>query len=58
MINENVSFESQFSLKVVNEDNIKILNLNSQKKTVAFGILPVIMLKISSDICNVALQNI
>ena len=59
MINENVSFESRFSFTTVNEENIQreILDLNS-KKPGTFGNIPTKMLKSSSDICNVALQNI
>ena len=59
MINENVSFESRFSFTAVNEDDIqrKMLNLNS-KKPGTFGNVPTNMLKSSSEICNVALQNI
>ena len=59
MINENVSFESRFSFTAVNEDDIKreILNLNP-KKPDAFGYIPTKMLISSSEICNVALQNI
>ena len=59
MINENVSFESRFSFTVVNEDDIQreILNLNP-KKPGKFGNIPAKMLKSSSEICNVALQNI
>ena len=58
-INENVSFESRFSFTTVNEENIQreILDLNS-KKPGTFGNIPTKMLKSSSDICNVALQNI
>ena len=58
MVNENVSFESRFSFTAVNEDNIQreILNLNS-KKPGAFGNIPTKMLKSSSEICNVVLQN-
>ena len=59
MINENVSFESRFSFTAVNEDDIQreILNLNP-KKPGTFGNIPTKMLKSSSEICNVALQNI
>ena len=59
MINENVSFESRFSFMAVNEDDIqrKILNLNPKKPGV-FGNIPTKMLKSSSEICSVALQNI
>ena len=59
MINENVSFESRFSFTTVNEDDIQreILNLNPQK-TGTFGNIPTKILKSSSEICNVALQNI
>ena len=59
MINENVSFESQFSFMTVNEENIQreIFDLNS-KIPGTFGNIPTKMLKRSSDICNVALQNI
>ena len=59
MINENVSFESQFSFTAVNEDDIQreILNLNP-KKPGTFGNIPTKMLKSSSEICSVALQNI
>ena len=59
MINENVSFESQFSFTAVNEDDIqrKMLNLNSKKPGTS-GNVPTNMLKSSSEICNVALQNI
>ena len=59
MINEYVSFESRFSFTAVNEDNIQqeILNLNS-KKPGTFGNIPTKMLKNTSDICNVAPQNI
>ena len=59
MTNENVSFESRFSFTTVNEENIQreILDLNS-KKPGTFGNIPTKMLKSSSDICNVALQNI
>ena len=59
MINENVSFESRFSFTAVNEDDIQreILNLNP-KKPGTFGNVPTKMLKSSSEICNVALQNI
>ena len=55
MINENVSFESRFSFTAVNEDNIQreILNLSSEKPG-KFGNI----LKSSSKICNVVLQNI
>ena len=59
MISENVSFESRFSFTAVNEDDIQceILNLNP-KKPGTFGNIPTKMLKSSSEICNVALQNI
>ena len=59
MINENVSFESRFSFMTVNEENVQreILDLNS-KKPCTFGNIPTKMLRSSSDICNVALQNI
>ena len=59
MINENVSFESQFSFTSVNKDDIqrKILDLNP-KKPGTFGNIPTKMLKSSSEICNVLLQNI
>ena len=59
MINENVSFESQFSFTSVNKDDIqrKILDLNP-KKPGTFGNIPTKMLKSSSEICNVFLQNI
>ena len=59
MINENVSFESRFSFTAVNEDEIQrgILNLNP-KKPGTFGNIPTKMLKSSSEICSVALQNI
>ena len=59
MINENVSFESRFSFTAVNEDNIQreILNLNSEKPG-KFGNIPTKILKSSSKICNVVLQNI
>ena len=59
MINENVLFESRFNFAAVNEDDIQreILNLNP-KKPGAFGNIPTKMLKSSSEICNVALQNI
>ena len=59
MINENVSFESRFSFTAVNEDDIQreILNLNP-KKPGTFGNIPTKMLKSSSEICSVALQNI
>ena len=59
MINENVSFESRFSFTAVNEDDIQreILNLNP-KKSGTFGNTPTKMLKSSSEICSVALQNI
>ena len=59
MINENVSFESRFSFTAVNENDIQreILNLNP-KKAGKFGNIPTKMLKSSSKICNVALQNI
>ena len=59
MINENVSFESRFSFTAVNEDDIQreILNLNP-KKSGTFGNIPAKMLKSSSEIYNVALQNI
>ena len=59
MINENVSFESRFSFKAVNEDNIQreILNLNS-KKPGTLGNIPTKILQSSSKICNVVLQNI
>ena len=48
MINENVSFESRFSFTAVNEDDIQRQILN----------IPTKMLKSSSEICNVALENI
>ena len=59
MINKNLSFESRFSFTAVNEDDIQpeILNLNP-KKPGTFGNIPTKMLKSSSEICNVALQNI
>ena len=59
MVNENVSFESRFSFTAVNEDDIQreILNLNP-KKPGTFGNIPTKMLKSSSEICSVALQNI
>ena len=59
MINENVSFESRFSFTAVNEDDIQreILNLNP-KKPGTFGNIPTKMLKSSSEICSVTLQNI
>ena len=59
MINENVSFESRFSFTAVHEDDIQreFLRL-SPKKPGTFGNIPTKMLKSSSEICNVALQNI
>ena len=56
MINENMSFESRFKFKVVNENDIQcdILNLNS-KKPDKFGNIPVKILKDSSEVCNVIL---
>ena len=59
MISENVSFESRFKFKVVNENDIQyeILNLNS-KKPGTFGNIPTKILKDCSEICNVILQNI
>ena len=59
MINGNVSSESRFSFTAVNEDDIQreILNLNP-KKPGTFGNIPTKMLKSSSEICSVALQNI
>ena len=59
MINENMSFESRFKFKVVNENDIQceILNLNS-KKSGTFGNIPTKILKDSSEVCNVILQNI
>ena len=59
MINENVSFESRFKFKVVNENDIQceILNLNS-KTPGTFGHIPTKILKDSSEVCNVILQNI
>ena len=58
-IYENVSFESWFSSTAVNEDDIQreILNLNP-KKSGTFGNIPTKMLESSSEISNVALQNI
>ena len=62
MINEKTSFESRFSFRAVNEDNIKreTFNLNSKKKkkTVTFENIPTKMLKSSFRICDVVLQNI
>ena len=59
IINENVSFESRFSFTAVNEDDIQreMLNLNP-KQPGTFGNIPTKMLKSSSEICSVALQNI
>ena len=59
MINESISFESRFSFTAVNEDDIQreILNLNPKKLGTCENI-PTKMLKSSSEICNVALQNI
>ena len=49
----------QFSFTSVNKDDIqrKILDLNP-KKPGTFGNIPTKMLKSSSEICNVLLQNI
>ena len=59
MISENVSFESRFNFTTVNEENIQRENLDlNSKKPGTFGNIPTKMLKSSSDICNVALQNI
>ena len=59
IVNENVSFESQFSFMAVNENDIQrgIFNLNP-KKPGTFGNIPTKMLKSFSEICNVVLQNI
>ena len=59
MVNVNVLFESRFSFTALNEDAIQreILNLNP-KKTGKFGNIPTKILKSSSEICNVVLQNI
>ena len=59
MINEYVSFESRFSFTAANEDDIQreILNLNP-KKTGTFANIPTKILKSSSEICKVVLQNI
>ena len=59
MINENVSFESRFSFTAVSEDDIQreILHVNPKKPS-TFGNIPTKMLKRSSEICNVVLQNI
>ena len=54
MINENVSFESRFKFKVVNENDVQweILNLNS-KKPGTFGNIPTKILKDSPEVFNV-----
>ena len=59
MINENVSFESRFRFKVVNENDIQceILNLNS-KKPGTLDNIPTKILTDSSEVCNVIFQNI
>ena len=59
MVNKNVLFESRFSFTAVNEDDIQreTLNLNA-KKSSTFGNIPTKMLKRSSEIGNVVLQNI
>ena len=59
MINKNVPFESRFKFKVVNENYIQceILNVNSEKPG-TFGNIPPKILKDSSEVCNVILQNI
>ena len=59
MINENVSFESRFKFKVVNENDIQceILNLNSKEPS-TFGNIPTKILKDTSEVCNTILQNI
>ena len=59
MINENVSSDSQFKFEFVNENDIQceILNLNS-KKPGTFGDVPTKILKDSSEVCNVIVQNI
>ena len=59
MINENSSFESQFSFTAVNDDDIQREILNSNpKKPGTFGNILTKLLKSSSEICNVVLQNI
>ena len=64
MINEKTSFESRFSFRAVNEDNIKreTFNLNSKKKRKKENSyvenIPTKMLKSSFGICDVVLQNI
>ena len=59
MINENVSFESCFSFKEIQESDIQkeVSNLNS-KKAGTFGNIPKKVLKDSSDICDSILQDI
>ena len=58
-ITENVSFESRFRFKIVNDNDIQreVLKLNS-KKPGTFGNIPTKILKSSSDMCNEILQNI
>ena len=59
VINENASFESRFSLKSISETDIQkeISNLNSEKAG-KFESIPTNVLKESSEICNIALNNI
>ena len=58
-ITENVSFESRFRFKIVNDNDIQreVLKLNS-KKPGMFGNIPTKILKSSSEMCNEILQNI
>ena len=58
-ITENVSFESRFRFKVVNDNDIQreVLKLNL-KKPGTFGNVPTKILKSSSEMCNEILQNI
>ena len=58
-ITENVSFESRFRFKIVNDNDIQreVLKLNS-KKPGTFGNIPTKILKSSSEMCNEILQTI
>ena len=58
-ITENVSLESRFKFKIVNDNDIQreVLKLNS-KKPGTFSNIPTKILKSSSEMCNEILQNI
>lgn len=59
MISEKASFTSRFKLKVVNENDIRreASSLNP-KKPCTFSNISTRILKISSEVCKVILQNI